>query len=167
MTRGGHYFFLALTYDIAGTTLPIANSDISPLLSSPSRLAWRGAPCRHARARFYDCRRQRHCRERGCLARLVEPVRKMNPLSGNHATMAQRYSDWARQQVDRANRTLNPKARNDRLALAEYYLQLAEQELVAAKRLESAVGSGVDVENGNDPSRSNDAKLRPEERAQL
>jgi hypothetical protein len=48
--------------------------------------------------------------------------------------MAQRYSDWARQQVDRANRTLNPKARNDRLALAEYYLQLAELELAAAKR---------------------------------
>ena len=50
--------------------------------------------------------------------------------------MAQRYSDWARQQADRANRTLNPKARNDRLALAEYYLQLAEVELATAKRLE-------------------------------
>jgi hypothetical protein len=54
--------------------------------------------------------------------------------------MAQRYFDWAREQVDRANRTLNPKARNDRLALAEYYSQLAEQELVAAKRSELAVG---------------------------
>ena len=53
--------------------------------------------------------------------------------------MAQRYSDWAREQVDRAGRTLNPKARNDRLALAEYYSQLAEQELAAAKRLEPAV----------------------------
>jgi hypothetical protein len=50
--------------------------------------------------------------------------------------MAQHYSDWARQQVDRANQTLNPKARNDRLALAEYYLQLAEAELAAAKRAE-------------------------------
>ena len=45
--------------------------------------------------------------------------------------MAQRYSDWAREQVDRAGRTLNLKARNDRLALAEYYSQLAEQELAA------------------------------------
>jgi hypothetical protein len=54
--------------------------------------------------------------------------------------MAQRYSDWAREQVDRAGRTLNPKARNDRLALAEYYSRLAEQELAAAKRLELAVG---------------------------
>jgi hypothetical protein len=53
--------------------------------------------------------------------------------------MAQRYSDWAREQVDRAGRTLNPKARNDRLALAEYYSQLAEQELAAAKCLEPAV----------------------------
>jgi hypothetical protein len=61
-----------------------------------------------------------------------------SPL-GHHAIMAQRYSDWAQQQIDRSNRTLNPKARNDRLALAEYYLQLAEQELVAAKRLEAAV----------------------------
>jgi hypothetical protein len=43
--------------------------------------------------------------------------------------MAQRYRGWAQQQVDRANQTLNPKARNDRLALAEYYLQLAEAEL--------------------------------------
>ena len=60
----------------------------------------------------------------------------MSPLSGNHATMAQRYSEWARQLVERANRTLNPKARNDRLALAEYYLQLAEVELAAAKRLQ-------------------------------
>jgi hypothetical protein len=52
--------------------------------------------------------------------------------------MAQRYADWAREQVDRASRTLNPKARKDRLA--EYYSLLAEQELVAAKRLEPAVG---------------------------
>jgi hypothetical protein len=49
--------------------------------------------------------------------------------------MAQRYSEWARQQVDRADRTLNPKARNDRLALAEYYRRLADAELVAEKRL--------------------------------
>ena len=63
----------------------------------------------------------------------------MKAPPGHHAIMAQRYSDWAREQVDRANRTLNPKARNDRLALAEYYSQLAEQELAAAKRLEPAV----------------------------
>jgi hypothetical protein len=56
----------------------------------------------------------------------------------HHAIMAQRYSDWAREQLDRAGRTLNPKARNDRLALAGYYSQLAEQELAAAKRLEPA-----------------------------
>jgi hypothetical protein len=54
--------------------------------------------------------------------------------------MAERYFDWAQQQVDRANRTLNPKARNDRLALAEYYFQLAEGELVAAKSLKASVG---------------------------
>jgi hypothetical protein len=64
----------------------------------------------------------------------------MKAPPGHHAIMAQRYSDWAREQVDRANRTLNPKARNDRLALAEYYSQLAEQELAAAKRLEPVVG---------------------------
>jgi hypothetical protein len=58
----------------------------------------------------------------------------MTTLPRDHATMAQCYFDWARQQVDRANRTLNPKARNDRLALAEYYLQLAEGELAAARR---------------------------------
>jgi hypothetical protein len=64
----------------------------------------------------------------------------MRPPPEHHAIMAQRHSEWARQQVDRADRTLNPKARNDRLALAEYYSQLAERELVAAKRLEPAVG---------------------------
>jgi hypothetical protein len=66
-------------------------------------------------------------------------ARKMRAPPGHHAIMAQRYSDWAQQQLDRANRTLNPKARNDRLALAEYYLQLAEQERAAVKRLEPAV----------------------------
>jgi hypothetical protein len=64
---------------------------------------------------------------------------------GHHAIMAQRYSDWAREQVDRAGRSLNPKARNDRLALAEYYSQLAEQELAAAKRLEPAVKPPADT----------------------
>jgi hypothetical protein len=63
----------------------------------------------------------------------------MRSLPGHHAIMAQRYSDWAREQVDRAKLTLNPKARNDRLALAEYYAQLAERELAAAERLESTV----------------------------
>jgi hypothetical protein len=53
----------------------------------------------------------------------------------NHAIMAQRYSEWARQQIERAKRTFNPKARSDRLALAEYYSRLAEGERVAAERL--------------------------------
>ena len=57
----------------------------------------------------------------------------------NHAIMAQRYAEWAQQQVDRAKLTLNLKARNDRLALAEYYSQLAERELAAAEQLESTV----------------------------
>jgi len=52
--------------------------------------------------------------------------------------MAQRYSGWAREQIERAKRTLNPKARNDRLALAAYYSQLAERELAAVERLKSA-----------------------------
>jgi hypothetical protein len=56
-------------------------------------------------------------------------------LPANHAIMVQRYSEWARQQIERANRTFNPKARSDRLALAEYYSQLAERERIAAKRL--------------------------------
>ena len=64
----------------------------------------------------------------------------MTQSPGHHAIMAQRYSNWAREQVDRADRRLNPKARNDRLALAEYYSQLAEQELVAARCSEPAVG---------------------------
>jgi hypothetical protein len=63
----------------------------------------------------------------------------MRTPPAHHAIMAQRYSDWAREQVNRAGRTLNPKARNDRLALAEYYSQLAEQELAAAKHLEPEV----------------------------
>jgi hypothetical protein len=53
----------------------------------------------------------------------------------NHAIMAQRYSEWARQQIERAKRTRNPEARSDRLALAEYYSRLAERELVAADPL--------------------------------
>jgi hypothetical protein len=53
--------------------------------------------------------------------------------------MAQRYSEWAQQQLDRAKLTVNPKARNDRLALAEYYSHLAEIELTAAERLKPAV----------------------------
>jgi hypothetical protein len=69
----------------------------------------------------------------------------MKPPPGHHAIMAQRYSGWARQQIDRANRTLNSKARNDRLALAEYYLQLAEQERAAAKRLEVALAPPAKV----------------------
>jgi hypothetical protein len=73
------------------------------------------------------------------MARLALAAGKMKAPPGHHAIMAQRYSDWAQQQVDRANRTLNPKARSDRLALAEYYLQLAEQERAATKRLEPAV----------------------------
>jgi hypothetical protein len=56
-------------------------------------------------------------------------------LPANHAIMAQRYSEWARQQIERAKGTLNPKARSDRLALAEYYSRLAERELVAANGL--------------------------------
>jgi hypothetical protein len=53
----------------------------------------------------------------------------------NHAIMAQRYSEWAREQIDRAKQTLNPKARSDRLALAEYYSRLAERERLAANGL--------------------------------
>lgn len=72
--------------------------------------------------------------------------------------MAQRYSEWARQQVDRANRTLNPKARTDRLALAEYYLQLMEAELAAAKRLETAEGSSQ-IQANTFPPAPRDASL--------
>jgi aminopeptidase N len=66
----------------------------------------------------------------------------------NHATMAQRYSEWAQQQVDRAKLTVNPKARKDRLALAEYYSLLAERELAAAaERLESVLKRSQSVAN--------------------
>jgi hypothetical protein len=65
----------------------------------------------------------------------------------NHAIMAQRYSEWAQQQLDRAKLTINPKARKDRLALAEYYSQLAELELAAAERLKSAVKPSPTVAN--------------------
>jgi|EndMetStandDraft_8_1072994.scaffolds.fasta_scaffold1738792_1 hypothetical protein len=75
----------------------------------------------------------------------------MRPPPGHHATMAQRYSEWARQQVDRANRTLNAKARNDRLALAEYYLQLAERELAAGVRGEGEHdGTGTPVRSASE-----------------
>jgi hypothetical protein len=50
--------------------------------------------------------------------------------------MARRYSDWARQQADLADRAFNPKVRHDHLALADYYLRLAKEELAAANRLE-------------------------------
>ena len=61
----------------------------------------------------------------------------MRPPRPNHATMSQQYSDWARMQVHLAHESLNPKVRLDHLALAEFYLQLAEGELAASKRLES------------------------------
>jgi hypothetical protein len=51
--------------------------------------------------------------------------------------MAERYSDWARMQVHLAHQALNPKVRLDHLALAEFYLKLAEGELAAVKRLEA------------------------------
>jgi hypothetical protein len=53
----------------------------------------------------------------------------------NHAIMAERYSEWARQQIERAKQTFNPKARSDRLALAEYYAQMAAREGIAANCL--------------------------------
>jgi hypothetical protein len=76
----------------------------------------------------------------------------MRQPPGHYATMAQRYADWAREQVDRAGRTLNAKARNDRVALAEYYSQLAEQELAAAKRLEPAVRPPVATPSAATPT---------------
>ena len=75
----------------------------------------------------------------------------MRQPPGHHAIMAQRYFDWAREQIDRAGRTLNPKARNDRLALAEYYSLLAEQELAAAKRLEFAARPPADTPSTTTP----------------
>jgi len=100
-----------------------------------------GVRAQHGSARISDYRHQRHhCRKCDYLARLAVAARRMTAPPEHHIIMAQRYSDWAREQVDRAGRTLNPKARNDRLALAEYYSQLAEQELAAAKqRLDPAV----------------------------
>jgi len=66
---------------------------------------------------------------------IVEAPRQMiKPAS--HVTMARRYSDWARQQADLADRSLNPKVRQDHLALADFYLQLANEEVAAANSLD-------------------------------
>jgi hypothetical protein len=75
--------------------------------------------------------------------------------------MAQSYFDWARQQVDRANRTLNAKARNDRLALAEYYLQLAKEALAAAKRSEAPMVVCADQEPAEARSGANNSPTAP------
>src|SRR6516162_9283578 len=85
----------------------------------------------------------------------------MKAPPGHHAIMAQRYSDWAREQVDRAGRTRNPKARNDRLALAEYYSQLAEQELAAANRLEPAIKPPAATPSAAIPTHDLDLNLEP------
>jgi hypothetical protein len=61
---------------------------------------------------------------------------KMNRLI-SHADMARRYYDWARNQFDLAERSPNPKVRADRLALAEYYLKLADQEVAAGRTVAS------------------------------
>jgi hypothetical protein len=45
------------------------------------------------------------------------------------------YLSWARNQFNVADKTLNPKTREDHLVAAAYYLQLAEGELVATKRI--------------------------------
>jgi hypothetical protein len=62
-------------------------------------------------------------------------ARKMKPLA-THAVMARRYFDWARNQFHLAEKSLSPKLREDHLALAEYYLKLAEDEVAAAQRVE-------------------------------
>ncbi len=64
--------------------------------------------------------------------------------------MAQRYSEWAQQQIERAERRPNRKARNDRLALAEYYWRLAEQEMAAAERL-AAIAAPAATPNAAGP----------------
>jgi len=62
-------------------------------------------------------------------------ARKMK-LAVDHTALAQCYSQWARKQINLAEQSLNPKARNDRFALAEYYFSLAKAELAAVKCLD-------------------------------
>jgi len=57
----------------------------------------------------------------------------MKPLP-DRSELAQRYIDWARKQIDLAERTIGERARAQHVALAERYLRLAEKELVAVKR---------------------------------
>ena len=70
-------------------------------------------------------------------------------LALDHAALAQRYAYWALQQINLAERSSNPKVREDRVALAEYYFTLAEAEMRAVKRpATSAIG---DIRRGGLP----------------
>ena len=50
-----------------------------------------------------------------------------------HAAMAQRYFGWARSQLDLADKAHSAKVREDHVALAEYYLKLADDEVAASR----------------------------------
>jgi hypothetical protein len=55
-----------------------------------------------------------------------------------HVALARRYFSWCERQIQLAEQTNNPKVRGDHLALANYYLKLAEGELTATQRQPAA-----------------------------
>ena len=52
----------------------------------------------------------------------------------DYTALAHRYSDWARDQIAWAEMATNQKDKREHVALAERYLQLAAEELLAATR---------------------------------
>jgi hypothetical protein len=52
----------------------------------------------------------------------------------DYSALAHRYSDWAREQVAFVDKATNHKDRREHVALAQRYLCLAEEELLASTR---------------------------------
>jgi hypothetical protein len=56
----------------------------------------------------------------------------------DYSALAHRYSDWAREQINLAEKADSPKYKTGHILLAERYLLLAQQELVAAQAMPQA-----------------------------
>jgi hypothetical protein len=51
----------------------------------------------------------------------------------DYSALAQRYSDWAREQINLAEKADSRKYKTGHILLAERYLLLAQEELIAAQ----------------------------------
>jgi hypothetical protein len=61
--------------------------------------------------------------------------------SSDHAARAQCCIDWARRQIDLAQRAASTHVRAEHIALADHYLRQAERELVAGERRTDAMAA--------------------------